>query len=291
MNEKTFIEIMNENNSYNNKLDKILSESNSIINEICYIIDENWYKELSQNFDRYKNTKNISNGIEFNKLINIPKRTPNFINNFSEFIENLKNNIEFKLVSKKLMEIIYEKDLNKFNYVKCYGKNNKLIIEYEIKDENKPLLIVDPFKLVKREIFIIIINDIEKNKLYENILSVQYIMNDDISKKNKNIIPFDEYVKGKKIFSPLFETKDKGNENIEELYREQILRILVKIFFYEKNIIKNGFEKEKKIYYLINPEWMNKYKKHYKYKEISKLLEEIYNNNSNEKINNIIINK
>ena len=292
MNEKTFIEIMNENNSYNIKLDKILSESNSIINEICYIIDENWYKELSQNFNRYKNTKNILNGIEFFKLINIPKRTPNFINNFSEFIENLKNNIEFKLVSKKLMEIIYEKEyLNKFNYVKCYGKNNKLIIEYEIKDENKPLLIVDPFKLVKREIFIIIINDIEKNKLYENILSVQYIMNDDISKKNKNIIPFDEYVKGKKIFSPLFETKDKGNENIEELYREQILRILVKIFFYEKNIIKNGFEKEKKIYYLINPEWMNKYKKHYKYKEISKLLEEIYNNNSNEKINNIIINK
>ena len=259
MNEGTFFESMNENNSFGNKLDKITNESNSIINEICYLIDENWYNELNQNYKRYINTKKISNGIEFSKLINFPQKDPNFINNFSELIENLKNNIEFRLISKKLMEIIYRKEyLKKFNYIKYYGKNNKLIIEFQIKDENKSLLIVDPFKLIKREIFIIIINNIEKDKIYENILSVHYIINDDISKYNKNIISFNKYIKEKNYF-PLFETKNKGNENILELNREQILKIFIKIFLYEENMSKNNFD-TKEIYYLINPEWLNKYK-------------------------------
>ena len=287
MNEETFIESMKENYSYRKKLEKISNESNSIINDICYLIDENWYDDLNKNYIRYINTKNIENRIEFNKLINFPKRDPNFINNFSELIESIENKIEFKLVSKNLMEIIYKKEyLKKFNYIKYYGRNNKLIIEYQIKDENKLLLIVDPFKLIKREIFIIITNDV---KLYENILSIEYYMNDNIFKNNKNIVPFDEYVK-EKIYSPLFETKDKDNENNQELYREQILRIFVKIYLYEKNIIKNVSNKGG-IYYLINPKWLNKYKKYNNYKEISKLLGELCNYNAEININKIIKNK
>ena len=287
MNEETFIESMKENKSYRNKLDKISNESNSIINDICYLIDENWYDDLNKNYQRFINTKKLTNGIEFNKLINFPKRNPNFINNISELIERIENKIEFKLVSRNLMEIIYKKQyLREFNYVKYYGRNNKLIIEYQIKDENKSLLIVDPFKLIKREIFIIITNDV---KLYENILSIEYYMNDNIFKNNKNIIPFDEYVK-EKIYSPLFETKDKDNENNQELYREQILRIFIKIYLYEKNIIKNVSNKGG-IYYLINPKWLNKYKKYNNYKEISKLLGELCNYNAEININKIIKNK
>jgi len=286
MNEETFIESMNEYYSYRSKLDKISNESNSIINDFCYLIDENWFNELIKNYQRFINTKNISIGIEFNKLINFPKRGPYFINNFTELIEIIKNKIEFKLISRNLMELICKKEyLKKFNYVKYYGKNNKLIIEYQIKDENKSLLIVDPFELIKREIFIIIFNDIDKRKLYENILSVKYT-NETIFQKNQNIIPFDEYIKGNINF-PLFETKDKGNENIQELNREQIFKIFIKIFLYEKNIIKNMSNKEG-IYYLINPKWLNKYKKYYNYKEIRELLEKLYNNNVKININNII---
>ena len=110
MNVEVFIESINENNSYRNKLDKIINESNSIINDICYLIEEDWYTELNKNCQRFTNIQNIVNGNELSKFINFPRKDPIFINDFTELIENFKKNNEFKLVSKKLMEIIYKKE-------------------------------------------------------------------------------------------------------------------------------------------------------------------------------------
>ena len=122
---------------------------------------------------------------------------------------------------------------------------------------------IDPLnqREIKNNINIILIKDNQKNKLFKNLLSSK----NNISDKYLNyIMPIDQYLNNLK----------------------SILKLLIYFYYYEKDLKENQeslFNKNgKELYYLINPEWLNKFKDIFNYSEIYKSLNKI-----NRKIKNI----
>jgi len=108
----------------------------------------------------------------------------------------------------------------------------------------------------------------------------------------------------KKDAKPIIQknNEDSKQNNIQNKSKNDILKVLIYIFYYEKNIlnIKNEISfniKEK--YYLINHIWINELKNYYNYQTISKILDRfsLTENGSNIQIdlsnleNNNILNK
>ena len=112
MDEEDYILIKNEYYDFNEKLSKnIKNNSISMKNKDCYLIEESWSKELTNYFDKYhkdKNNNKFKNNTDF--LDFLPENEPQFINNFSSVIKCLKNNKKLIIISRELIESIYEED-------------------------------------------------------------------------------------------------------------------------------------------------------------------------------------
>ena len=69
--------------------------------------------------------------------------------------------------------------------------------------------------------------------------------------------------------------KNEGNENnIQNSFKKELLKIFIFIFYYEKYLSENKentFNNKEK-YYLINPEWIQNFKKYYNYERLYDLL-------------------
>ena len=73
------------------------------------------------------------------------------------------------------------------------------------------------------------------------------------------------------------------NENYNNKPQEKLFKIFISIFFYEKYYKEYNSLSSHDYYYLINPDWMNKFKENYNYQELYKSLS-IYSQ-KNSKIN------
>ena len=126
---------------------------------------------------------------------------------------------------------------------------------------------------IKNNINIILIKDKQKNKIFKNLLS------------SKNNIP-DKYIN---YIMPI----DKYLNKLKN-----ILKLFIYFYYYERDLKENQeyiFNKNDEVYYLINPEWLNKLKDIFNYSEIYELLKlidrkikNINYNNLNDNYNRII---
>ena len=189
MDEEDYILIKNEYYDFNEKLSKNIKNNYiSMKNKDCYLIEESWSKELTNYFDKYhkdKNNNKFKNNTDFSDFL--PENGPVFINNFSSVIKCLKNNKKLIIISRELIESIYEEDdLKNYNIVKYYSGNNKLIIKFTKNDDKKALLIINPIyeNLIQNinNDFIISIKDEENNteEIFKEILLKENNMNYEI---------------------------------------------------------------------------------------------------------------
>ena len=313
--------IKNLNDNINNKKISLFTHQS----EDCYLIEEQWINELIKCFNKYNNNN-------LNKKIFLQKSSPIFINNFEDIIYNINNSKKLKLVNKKLIDSLLNKNneniLRDLSIIIYYGGNNKIILEYKNKKDNKALLLMNQLNenIMKNKSFIIDIDNKYKLSLYKDILSEKDNLHIFIKNNYKNyIIPFEQYLKSnynnisskienKKSLSPLELNNSLNNENEnifafkeqndinedKESFKREILKILIYIFYYEKYISDYGVKIffEKQIYYLIDKEWLDKYLKYYEYPKsyqsllnISKQNTKINYNNLNEYIQKICLNK
>ena len=126
---------------------------------------------------------------------------PIFINDLYSIIEYINNKKNIKFISKKLLELIYNRnDLKEHHYIKYYAGNNTLIVEYE--NDNKAILFIDPLnQRQNKNINFILIKDEQKDLLFKNILSSK---NNILEQYLKNIMTFDAYLNKIKNIMKLF---------------------------------------------------------------------------------------
>ena len=303
MDEETFISLSSEYYIFRKQfLKNVKSSKISIDPKDCYLIEESWINDIVDSFNKYDNLKKQKSvNHNFNFIKWLPENDPEFINDIPSILNCIKNNKKFKLVSKNLMEYIYDKkDLIEENYIKYYSGNNKLIIEYKenskIKEnnDNKALFIINPCDLnkIKKRAFIISIKNKDKLLLYKEILSDEDF--DIESMQNNNDIVFFEIILPKQSNSnnnnytksseqKINKDNEKNNSN-----NKDILKLFIYIFYYEKLLLsdnKNNIFDESHDFYLINPDWLNKYKEYYDYQKLYKSLNTRKINNKKLEIN------
>ena len=272
MDEGNFNIVMKEFYSFKEKLiSKIKSNfdgSKLLCADDCYIINENWNNKLEKCFIQYKaieEQNKLNSLLENNLSIN---EVPEIISNFTTLISHINNNNKFKLFSKSLLEyLISENNLKNYNYAKYFAENNKIIIEFQGKDEDKALLLIDPLGKddIKKKSFIIIINyknEERKVLLYKDLFNLENI--DELYINNiNNVIPLEKYNNNIK-------QKIMNNNNN---FKRDILKILIYIFYYEKSSYKkDNIFNEYQQYYLINLEWLKAFKEFYNYHQLYTIL-------------------
>jgi hypothetical protein len=263
----------------------------SIINydNDCYLIDNEWYNELEENIEIYEknnsqpsNKKVIYNSRNMLKLnIYFPKQSPVFINDINEAIECFKSSNKPQLVGTKLMNKIYKKeDLKNMSVVKYYAGFNNLIIMSMEKDYNNGLLLFNP--LDKNNKNNIIFSFKIKNKkndnniqFYSELLQMKDKLNDTLIDnliKNKIICHY-RIIKNNEEIS--YDTGEYFNNNSSE----NILKIFITIFYYEKSLSSNinDIFSNSQSFNLINPEWFINFKAYYNYEIMNELLDEYEN--------------
>ena len=90
----------------------------------------------------------------------------------------------------------------------------------------------------------------------------------------------------------------KKKEDISLQSKNDLLKIFISLFYYEKSLLsdkKENIFNEYQNYYLINSEWLNQYKENYNYSKLYDLLKKndknynkLYYHNLDKEINNII---
>ena len=276
-----FNKVMNEFYSFKKRLiEKIKTNINKLlIGEDCYIVNEIWNNKLEKYFNQYKIIEERNKSNYLFELYNLINEEPEIIANSTTIISLINNNNKFKIIGKNLFKLLYNNkyDLTDCNYAKYYAGNNKLIIEFQGKNEDKALLLIHPLGIdnIKKNLFIIIINYKDEERkllLYKNLINLKNINElNEYKKHNDNVIPLDKYnnsIKQRKLIN---------NNN----FKRDILKILIYIFYYEKptnekdNIINIYLE-----YYLINLEWLKAFKEFYDYQNLYTLLkkDKKYNN-------------
>ena len=215
-----------ENLSKNINNSEFKSES-----EECFLIEESLNNELIKYFE---NDDNIQDKNNFENIQN------HIINDFPSTLNCLYKNKIIKLISKKLIKSISNKDnLKDLIGIKYYCGNNKLIIEYK---DKKALLLIEPLNNseLNKNTYIIYPEDKEekdKNSFFEQLISEKLDMNQYKSEIKDNIVSFERYL--------------NINKSLFELF--------ISILNYENDLkenMKNVF-KENEDYFLINSEWIN----------------------------------
>ena len=243
-------------------------------NEDCYIIEESWYNDLSKFFTTSNNTSKIP----------FPNNLFIFISDFKCIIDHLKNRKKFKLVNKKLIELLYrnENKLKNIPIIRYYSGKNKIIIEYKEKKDNKALLFIDPlnqFAIINRT-YIISYKNEDKLNLYSDLLSEDNNYNIISKQKYKNfVITFQNYLNNNftqissQTQNDLYPINNNQN-NKDESFKKGIIEILVYIWYNQKflNDEKEKIFNENNSYYLINTEWLNKFSEYYDYSNLNRFL-------------------
>ena len=144
MEEENFKNAMNIFYGFKQRLiNKIKGDYITSNEEECYIINETWYNKLEKCFNQYETIKeknSLNYLLQNNPMIN---EAPEIIPNIAKIISYIYNNNKFEIFSKSLLDYLYTiNDLNNCNYDKYYAGNNKLIIEFKGKKEDKALLLM-----------------------------------------------------------------------------------------------------------------------------------------------------
>ena len=271
---------------------RIKKESITYYDNDCYLIDNEWYNELEKKIEIYEknnsqpsNKKAIYNSRNMRKLnVYFPEQSPVFINDINEAIECFKSSNKPQLISTKLMNKIYKKeDLKNMSVIKYYAGFNNLIIMSMEKDYNNGLLLFNPldknnknniifsFKIKNKK------NDNNDNKIqfYSELLQMKDKLNDTLIDnliKNKIICHYRIIKKNEEIS---YDTGEYFNNNSSE----NILKIFITIFYYEKSLSSNinDIFSNSQSFNLINPEWFINFKAYYNYEIMNELLDEYEN--------------
>ena len=295
--EKLFYAIKDEYKSFRETLiEKIKDNKISFQNDECYLVPENSELKLLKNFNR------IENEIEKNKNGKLEKINYNCSdeveihtsNNIHIIINDLKYNKKYRLFSRKLIELLYKKDILKgkkiFHY---FAGNNLLIIELEDDFISNSLLILNPLDIINNNKNALIVSFQKKNKdttsLYSKIFTQKLNIKPDLNIQlieNNQILKFD-ILNNDNIskFFDLFNITQK-----EENFNDIILKIMIYIYYYEKILISENHQNlftEDEDYYLINYNWLQKYKNIFDYNKIYNLIENNNNKYFNITYNNI----
>ena len=255
--------------------DSIKNDKISLNNTECYLITDIWEKNLTNNFTKIENNIKIyQNKIYFNNenFSFIPKDDPEFVNQ-SNAISYLNKGYKLKLIDKELMEKIYDKNsLRENSTVNYFSGNNLLIIEfmkvYKEKYDINSLLIINASESNNNNSLIISfkVSKEEKQKIYKELLSNKY--NLQISNDNK-IINYEEVLNLQKLSSFY---KFINNYGIKKIIKQDILKILFYIYYFEELLLTNNDLKQifndYQNYYLINSNWMKELKEFYDYQKI-----------------------
>ena len=148
-----FSELKEKYNNFKQELKSAIKSQNITNNKECYLIKKQWDTEIDKSFNksfnnfgyrRYKKS-NINNN-----SVNLPNEIPEFINDFNDLKECLKNGEQIILESYDLIESVMKKYSIKGKYIKnyliYYARNNKIILEYP--NQNELLLIEIGIRLI-----------------------------------------------------------------------------------------------------------------------------------------------
>ena len=227
MDEKFINSIINKYKSFRKSLEELIkSKIIKLKNKDCYLITDCWDIELNKMIKSYESNKKFKKS---NIHFTLPKQNPEFINNIPSFVEFIKKQQKFKLISKDFIDEINEKaNLNicQNTPVTYYTGNNKIIIEFKDKNENIAVLINYPLLNYFTLYFIEIKKDeIQKNILYFKILSIEKFKENVIKEKfNNTIYTKKEFINNKtKCFPTNYKkkinsiSKNKGNKKRENI--------------------------------------------------------------------------
>ena len=281
--------------SFNEKIRNEIQNNEFSYNKInCFLIDSSWENELANciiNEDKNKillNERKLDDSFNF-----LPKQEPKFINEASVARNHLKNNNKIKLISRDIIKLVYpDYNLNNNNNsINCYGGNNRLIIEFEENESNlnSIFLIINPIESILQDNNALIISlkvpNNNREELYGELLFINLNLNE---KKVENLKDNNVIIDNSQIFSKNNFSFGK-NEIIQ--YNSQnsiknILSIFIYIFYFEKSLslLEENVFNQNQNYYIINIEWLDKFKKYYDYNKIYNILKTQYD------IHNIEIN-
>ena len=112
MDEDSYISIYNEYYNFRRQIFKnIKSNKITMDPKDCYLLEETWINDLIEYFNKYdelKEQNKINHKLDY--LNYLPEDDPEFINDIPSILDCIKNNKKFMLVSKKLIESIYDKE-------------------------------------------------------------------------------------------------------------------------------------------------------------------------------------
>ena len=242
--EDDYISIKNEFYNFRKQLsEKIKSPEITLSKKECCLIEKSSIDELEEGFKKYeiqeKENKKVKN---FNYFKLMPEDFI-FINDFVSIINYLKKGKKIKLVIKKIFENMYHEDILKGEKcVEYYSGKNLLLIKFQ--NEYESIILYDPLneKEIQNRIFIVLMkNKKNNNKLLKNLLNEKNQFNNSSEEKYNDItiIPYKIYI--------------------------NIIKFFVYLYYYEKDlsIRKKEIFKENEDYYLIDNEWIDKFKKYY----------------------------
>ena len=255
----------------------------------CYLIENEWYNELENNIVIYENNnshlsnkKGIYNSRKIgNSKVFFPKEFPIFTNNINEAIDYLRSKNKPQLISTKLMNKIFKKDcLKNMTVVKYYSGFNNLIIMFMEKEYNNGLLLFNPLDKNNKNnnIYSFKINNKNNDdniQFYSELLQMKNKINETliVNLIHKNIIS------KCKIIKKVEEASNKAEEYFNNKSNENLLKIFISIFYYEKSLSSNineifGYPQN---FNLTNPDWFIEFKDYYNYEMINDLLNEYEN--------------
>ena len=273
----------------NKDITKTINNFNELPNEERTAIIK--YK-IEKEFKNQINNNNIDfSSLQDFKLFNIKYKYINIKSN-----KNLKYYYQFLLLKEETYKLLV-KDLkinNAYQLFPCYLGEGKIFLI--IKEDNQFTIEVGHINEQNEFIIELFLDFFSNNFLNTNIFSLidkgyeEYCKCSLIMNENDYVSP---------IFKPNFQIEGyayKYNNNNSIEYRNYIINkyliLLVKFYLYNEQLKKFIFSKvEFKNYYLINEDWLNKYKSYFNYDYLknefknNQVLQNIINNL---KINNVV---
>ena len=97
---------------------KLSNKEITINNDECYLIKDSWINAFIRSYNSQQSTtKYKSKYTNRNTLFSLPAKSPEFLNDITSIIDFLKNNINFILVNKELLEFVFKNNKNELrNY-------------------------------------------------------------------------------------------------------------------------------------------------------------------------------
>ena len=146
-------DIKNFYNTFKENLKSDISNETVSNKKDCYIIKKSWDTELSKNFNNYNQNTFKSKFRRYYSnqpsTFNLPKESPEFINDLNNLINCLKNEEKLILENFDLIELVAKKNglrarKNVLNYM---AGNNKILLEY--KNGKEAILIENASSIVE----------------------------------------------------------------------------------------------------------------------------------------------